>query len=296
LLRVIGTFDDVSALAPKISVVIPAHNESTVIDRCLSTLLAGEQLSEVQVIVVTNGCNDDTADKARAWGVEVIERDEPSKSAALVAGDAACRADIRAYVDADAVFSPGTLTAAYEALRGPGARAASPQFTPDASSGDWFVRSYASVWQQWPKWQHGQIGAGLYTLSAEGRARFTTFPNLFADDLFVECLFDSHERVTLSGVPAKFHMATSISSLLKVEARRHRARKQLDASMASGQLAAHLSAGTTFRHAETEPGWLGGLARNPRRWPALSIYVGVKSWSRFMARKSDGGAWVRDRT
>jgi glycosyltransferase involved in cell wall biosynthesis len=291
----IGTLHNVSDALPLISVVIPAHNESTVIDRCLSTLLAGEDRDQVQIIVVTNGCSDDTADKARAWGVDVIERDQPSKSAALVAGDAACRAGIRAYVDADAVFSPGTLTAAIAALEVPGARAASPLFQPDASHGSWPVRAYASVWKQWPKWRHGQIGAGLYAVSVEGRARFTTFPDLFADDLFVEGLFAPSERVTLTSVPANFHMATSMKSLMKVEGRRHRARKQLDASLASGALQAHLSDGTTFHTAETEPGWIGGLARDPRQWPALTVYVAVKSWSRFLARKSDGGAWVRDR-
>jgi glycosyltransferase involved in cell wall biosynthesis len=67
------------------SVVVAAHNEAAVIDRCLASLVA----PGVQVIVAANGCTDDTAAIARRTpGVEVVELATPSKIAALNAGDA----------------------------------------------------------------------------------------------------------------------------------------------------------------------------------------------------------------
>ena len=48
------------------SVVIPAHNEANVIGRGLDRLF-GSLGTGIEVIVVCNGCTDDTADTARAW-------------------------------------------------------------------------------------------------------------------------------------------------------------------------------------------------------------------------------------
>ena len=43
-----------------VSVVIPAHNEETVIGRCLAALFAGAGEGELDVVVVCNGCRDGT--------------------------------------------------------------------------------------------------------------------------------------------------------------------------------------------------------------------------------------------
>jgi glycosyltransferase involved in cell wall biosynthesis len=68
-----------------ISVVIPAHNESAVIGRLLRSLLHDAQPGEFDVVVVANGCTDDTADVAAGFGpdVTVVTTPVPSKFAAL---------------------------------------------------------------------------------------------------------------------------------------------------------------------------------------------------------------------
>ena len=64
------------------SVVIPAHNEASIIDRTLSTLLENAESGEFDVVVVCNGCSDQTAEKARCYrGVRVIEIPQASKVA-----------------------------------------------------------------------------------------------------------------------------------------------------------------------------------------------------------------------
>ena len=54
----------------------------------------------MQVVVVCNGCSDDTADRARALGAEVLELADAGKHLALNAGDAVARGFPRVYLDA----------------------------------------------------------------------------------------------------------------------------------------------------------------------------------------------------
>ncbi len=50
------------------SVVIPAHNEARGIRRCLSALLDSARPGEFEIVVVANGCIDETASpQARAY-------------------------------------------------------------------------------------------------------------------------------------------------------------------------------------------------------------------------------------
>src|SRR3954468_22237938 len=90
------------------SIVIAAHNESEVIESTLRSVLANRLDRPVQVIVVANGCSDDTAERARAFGgpVEVIETPVGNKINALNLGDRAARYFPRAFLDADCALSP----------------------------------------------------------------------------------------------------------------------------------------------------------------------------------------------
>ena len=54
-----------------VSVIIPAHNEESVIGRCLAAMLEGAQPGELEIIVVCNGCSDRTGEKATAKKVQI---------------------------------------------------------------------------------------------------------------------------------------------------------------------------------------------------------------------------------
>ena len=75
--------------------IIPAHNEASVIARTLAPLAAAAASGALEVIVVCNACTDRTArDLAppRSFaGVTVVEIAEASKTAALNAGDSGGR-------------------------------------------------------------------------------------------------------------------------------------------------------------------------------------------------------------
>src|SRR5688500_10442289 len=88
------------------SIIIPAHNEASVIGRCISALLRGAGPDELQIIVVCNGCSDDTESVVRRFGnaVELIVTPVASKIHALNLGDAAAKLFPRFFVDADVVL------------------------------------------------------------------------------------------------------------------------------------------------------------------------------------------------
>jgi GT2 family glycosyltransferase len=63
----------------RVAIVVPAHDEATVITRCVRSLLEQEDAPErYDVVVVADNCTDDTAGVARAAGADVLVRDDPS--------------------------------------------------------------------------------------------------------------------------------------------------------------------------------------------------------------------------
>ncbi len=176
------------------SVVIPAHNEGPVIRRCLDSLFTGVGPGELDVIVVCNGCRDDTAELARTSGhpVRVIELEPASKPMALRAGDAAARALPRLYLDADVVLDGGAARRVLQRLS-EGAVAARPPLRYDSTRSSAAVRSYYRARARVPAVLNSLWGAGVYGLSEAGRGRFDEFPDVVGDDLWLDRQFTVDE-------------------------------------------------------------------------------------------------------
>src|SRR5580658_4754907 len=61
-------------------IVIPAHDEEMGIARTVKSLLSADYPHDRRrVLVVADNCTDDTADRARSAGANVLVRNEPSK-------------------------------------------------------------------------------------------------------------------------------------------------------------------------------------------------------------------------
>ena len=58
-------------MTPRMSVVIPAHDEEAVIGRLLSALTGHPRSAELELVVAANGCTDGTVDVARSFGASV---------------------------------------------------------------------------------------------------------------------------------------------------------------------------------------------------------------------------------
>ncbi|MEQ5826249.1 glycosyltransferase family 2 protein [Sulfitobacter sp. NFXS29] len=210
-----------------VSVLIPAHNEADWLPACLDALCAADPVAgPVEVIVVANGCTDDTAElarrkapafEARGWALRVLELTQGSKLGALNAGEAAARGEALVYLDADVLVSPPLLAQLAEALAEDAPRYASgmPQVT---TSGDWVTRHYTRFWQTTGFMTHGVPGFGVFAMNRAGRARWGDWPDIISDDTFARLNFRPEERIA---VPAHYYwpMIEGFAPLVRVRRR-----------------------------------------------------------------------------
>ncbi|SLN22568.1 Glycosyl transferase family 2 [Roseivivax jejudonensis] len=215
---------------PALAVIVPASNEERLIARCLSAVAESEPVpGGVEVVVVANGCRDATvaraeamqpAFEARGWSLSVIDRAEGGKLPALNAGDAAVRAPIRVYLDADVEVTPALLPQLAEALDTVAPRYASGtlRMVAPASAAS---RAYARIWAQVPFMATGVPGCGLFAVNAAGRARWDAFPDIVSDDTFVRLHFAPGERIA---VPAAYRwpVVSGWPALVRVRRRQDR--------------------------------------------------------------------------
>ena len=92
-----------SILGDVVTIIVPAHNEGRVVGRLLGQLISGVGPGELDIIVVANGCTDDTAQIAAGYSpmIRVVSIPVPSKREALAVGNQAATGFPRLYVDAD---------------------------------------------------------------------------------------------------------------------------------------------------------------------------------------------------
>ena len=172
-----------------ISVVVPAFNEQAGISTLLRALTsAADNADDLEIVVAANGCTDRTAEVARSFGVRVVEIATPSKTAALNAGDAAATGDVRVYLDADVPADPHLIRRLAAAVAEPGVEAAVPRPVVDTTGSSWPVRAYYAVNARLPVFRGRLFGRGVIALSARARSRFGRFPDIAADDMFLDAV------------------------------------------------------------------------------------------------------------
>lgn len=211
------------------SVILPASNEAALIGGCLEAVLASRLPAEipVQIVVVANGCLDDTAERARGyaeraadrgWILTVLERAEGGKPGALNAGDAVATGDCRVYLDADVTVAPDLLAQVAQVLDVPAPRYASGRVEIAADTP--VSRAYARIWRQVPFMRDVVPGCGLFAVNVAGRARWGDFPQIISDDIYVRLQFAPQER---RGVPAPYRwpIAEGWRNLIKVRRRQN---------------------------------------------------------------------------
>jgi len=110
----------VDAVAPLISIVVPAHNEEALLGATLDALRgAAAALGEThEILVVDDHSTDRTAEIARAGGARVVSTDVRQIAAARNVGARASLGDFLVFVDADTIVSAASLRAAVDTLRG----------------------------------------------------------------------------------------------------------------------------------------------------------------------------------
>jgi len=274
-----------------ISIVIPAHDEGLVIGRTLDALITGALPDQLDVVVVCNGCTDNTAAIARSFGtpVRVIETTLANKSHALNLGDLAARAFPRVYVDADVVVTLSTIRALVERLERGDVMAVAPRPYFDLTGCSGSVRAFYNIRCRLPSFNEGIGGSGVYALSEIGRRRFGDFPNLIADDTYVRVQFKREERETVSSAKSIVFAPHTIKALVAIEARADFGTFELD------RLCPELVA----NKGESNHKALMGLFKHPMLWPQLFIYSYVRVMAHRRAKiqmRAKTFVWERDKT
>ena len=109
-----GAVSPTAGPAPRVAVLVPAHNESVNVlptIACLKRQLGAAD----RLLVIADNCSDDTAELARGAGAQVVERQDAQlrgKGYALAFGVEQLRADppdVVLVVDADCVVSEGAV-------------------------------------------------------------------------------------------------------------------------------------------------------------------------------------------
>jgi hypothetical protein len=276
---------------PRASVIIPAHDEATIIGRLLDQIR--ELGADHDVLVVANGCTDSTASvvSAHPW-CRLIEIEAASKPAALNAGDAAALAYPRIYLDADVTVSTDSLRQLIDVLDGPAPLVASPPVRIDHTGASLLARAYQRVWALTDYRLHDHTGSGIYGLSEAGRARFGAFPHLIADDLYVRQLFGPTERRVSPGAPFTIHAPRTV----RAQARRlgRTMAGELQLAQQYPQLQPEGGADASRRRL------LGRIGRRPALWPAFAVYATTYVTGRVLARvklaRGRTDVWERDET
>lgn len=105
-----------AVITPRISLVIPAHNEARFLPRLLDSVdIARERVATagmtVEIIVADNVSTDATAQIAADWGCRVVSVPRGTIAAVRNGGAVAATGEILAFVDADSRVHPDTFGA-----------------------------------------------------------------------------------------------------------------------------------------------------------------------------------------
>ncbi|THH38553.1 glycosyltransferase [Aliishimia ponticola] len=279
---------------PIASIIIPACNEQFAIKRCLETLLKDARPGEFEIIVVCNGCNDDTSLVAQGFepfGVTVMETATASKSKALRIGDGVATQFPRLYLDADIHFTTDAARTLVQFLSdNPLVLASSPRATVDTSASDFLVRAYYRVWTSLPYFNDDLLGSGLYSLSKKGRSLFQHFPDVIADDEFVRRTVAPSERQTCPASSFRLYAPRDVRTLVRVLTRVRLGLRELDHEFPKLAKTVGTSMKTTILT----------LMRRPKLWSQAPIYLALVCLAEWRAgrtwKQSRFIIWHRDET
>ena len=271
------------------SVVIPAHDEEVSLPRLLRPLLAEAHYDEFAVIVVCNGCSDDTAAVAATFpGVEVVSIPEASKAAALEVGAARADAFPIVFVDADVAIDTAGLRALLETLGRGEVLATSPRLHLDRTGVSAPARWYYDIWERLPQVRSGLFGRGVIAVSEAGFARISRLPRYLSDDAAFSDAFTPAERSITGGAESRVRPARTWSALRR---RRIRAIQGMRELRRDGRSPA--SSATRPRDL------LAIIAHEPRmalRMPAFLLMTVEARAAERRVRRTGGEKWLRDDT
>jgi GT2 family glycosyltransferase len=274
------------------TIIIPAHNEESVLDETLAALVGSGEAPPFRVVVVCNGCTDGTAGIARrhADRVDVIETSEASKTKAINVGESTADSYPRIVQDADVVLSGESAAQLVRALQAPGALLVEPRPLFETSRSPYPVRAFYRVWLALHGGAPGDIGGGVYGLTEEARSRFGAFPDVIADDAFVRAHFAPDEVTSAEGSTVIVRAPATTAGLVKIKTRSRLGQWEISRRYPQLWMDKRSSTPAITSKARRLP---------PRLWLDAPIYgalqIAIRLRAASMALRSGPYAWERDR-
>src|SRR6266545_1771614 len=153
------------------------------------------------------------------------------------------------------------------------------------------VRAFYAINSRLPAYQRSLFGRGAVALSAAGRARFDRFPELTADDLFLDSLFSPAEKGEADEATSRVAAPLRTRDLIHRLARVRAGNATMRAASTGGQAPSGVRRSARLS-------WLRDVVV-PRPWlaPAATCYVAITLTAvlqaRWRARRGTAG-WGRD--
>lgn len=261
------------------SVVIPAHNEANVLSRTLDPLAEAAARGALDVIVVANGCTDRTTQVALSYpGVRAVELADGNKSSALNMGLHTASLVPCVFLDADIVLTEKSVFDVVQTLREPGVLAARPDRVFDSSRSSFLVKRYYRCRSRVPMLNASLWGAGVYALNCAGLERIGSFPDLAADDLWLDLQFSSAEYRVVPTVPAIVTAPADVKHLTHTLKRIYRTNREIEDEGTSSS--------TAMAVLRTVRGPVSALD--------ACVYLSIASIARFRLRRDPAERWERD--
>lgn len=207
------------------TIIVPAHNEASVIEDCLNSIINQDGIDHI--IVPCNGCADNTVEivESKFPSVVCLDIEKPSKTNALnVAEEKAKELGVTYpifYIDADTQLSDNCIPHITKALEAEDSETQLAAPTPiiDTRKSSWLVQTYYRVWTQLPYIKEGVIATCSFIVTEEGRKRFDVFADVIGDDGFIRCHFKNKEIANIKGAEIYITAPRDIFSLIKIKTR-----------------------------------------------------------------------------
>lgn len=272
------------------SIIIPAHNEEKVISRCLTSLRQGLNSKEAKIIVVCNGCTDQTATLVQSISREIELLDTPlaSKTNALNLGDEHAKGFPRVYMDADILIRGEDVKKLVEELKKNSLQIVYPAMRIDLKKAPWAIKAYYKIWCSLPFVTQGAT-CGVSVVSEAGRKRFDKFPEITADDSYVRSLFSPSERGLVKSAVVTIFPPRLFWDLMRMRTRQYFGAYELKMTFPEmvNQYPERNIEGTFF-----------SLFKKIHLWPDLFVYIAVSFFTHIGGKCKfwfgDRQHWNRD--
>lgn len=192
------------AVTPPMTLIVPTYNEQDVIEQKIRNALALDYPREhLEVLVISDGCTDDTCAIARSFadeGVRLIELPRGGKAAALNRGAAEARGEVLVLTDANVDLAPDALRTLARSFADPEVGGVSGKKKYVVRRGGDTTEQGENLYWRWDQWQKtlestiGSIFAADGTLYAVRKGLYVPIEDpAQADDIAISA------RVVLQG-------------------------------------------------------------------------------------------------